>query len=393
MLPSGLHSEYEARLMHSPARAPPSPNRAYGDRFVPQSHCSSLSEVCATRPLFMDTTQASPRANPLSLTPMGEESQQLLVAPPQPVRRIPAQPFKVLAAPGMADDFYYTLLDWSPLNVVAVALGKSVYLWNATTTASARLFELPANGAAVTGVCWTRSSRLVVGLRTGVVELWDTSSQQPGLPLSTLAAHDKRVGVISHKAGLVATGSRDKTIAVHDTRVPSGSVAVLRGHEQEVCGLRWSPDGRMLASGGNDNKLMLWDKAKMSAPLAVFSQHTAAVKAIAWSPHTRGALVSGGGSADRHLRFWSASSLQMTAEMDTGSQVCNVLWSRNVDEIVSTHGFSQNQITVRSMPSARPIATLTGHQSRVLQLAASPDGRSIVTGAGDETLRVMMDIR
>ena len=33
------------------------------------------------------------------------------------------------------------------------------------------------------------------------------------------------------------------------------------------------------------------------------------------------------------------------------------------------------------------VATLTGHTTRVLYLAASPDGRSIVTGAGDETLR------
>jgi len=32
-------------------------------------------------------------------------------------------------------------------------------------------------------------------------------------------------------------------------------------------------------------------------------------------------------------------------------------------------------------------ATLTGHTYRVLYLAMSPDGQSIVTGAGDETLR------
>ncbi len=33
------------------------------------------------------------------------------------------------------------------------------------------------------------------------------------------------------------------------------------------------------------------------------------------------------------------------------------------------------------------IATLTGHTFRVLYLAMSPDGQTIVTGAGDETLR------
>lgn len=33
------------------------------------------------------------------------------------------------------------------------------------------------------------------------------------------------------------------------------------------------------------------------------------------------------------------------------------------------------------------LATLTGHTYRVLYLAMSPDGSTIVTGAGDETLR------
>jgi len=33
------------------------------------------------------------------------------------------------------------------------------------------------------------------------------------------------------------------------------------------------------------------------------------------------------------------------------------------------------------------VATLTGHTYRVLYLAMSPDGSTIVTGAGDETLR------
>ena len=33
------------------------------------------------------------------------------------------------------------------------------------------------------------------------------------------------------------------------------------------------------------------------------------------------------------------------------------------------------------------VATLTGHTYRVLYLGMSPDGQSVVTGAGDETLR------
>lgn len=40
---------------------------------------------------------------------------------------------------------------------------------------------------------------------------------------------------------------------------PGGLVRELRGHRQEVCGLKWSFDEKYLASGGNDNKLLVWD--------------------------------------------------------------------------------------------------------------------------------------
>jgi WD40 repeat protein len=65
-----------------------------------------------------------------------------------------------------------------------------------------------------------------------------------------------------------------------------------------------------------------------------------AVKAIAWSPHERGLLASGGGKADRCIRSWNTITDTNTALscVDTGSQVCNLVWSKNVNELVSTHG-------------------------------------------------------
>ena len=68
-------------------------------------------------------------------------------------------------------------------------------------------------------------------------------------------------------------------------RVPDHHVGTLQGHTQEVCGLKWSPDGKFLASGGNDNLLNIW-AAQAGAPtteetpLYTFSQHQAAVKVI-----------------------------------------------------------------------------------------------------------------
>jgi WD40 repeat protein len=67
------------------------------------------------------------------------------------------------------------------------------------------------------------------------------------------------------------------------------------------------------------------------------------------------------------------------------------MWSKTSNELVSTHGFSngpvQNQVCIWKYPTMSQVATLTGHTYRVLYLAMSPDGQTICTGAGDETLR------
>ncbi|CAM0870306.1 unnamed protein product [Alopecurus aequalis] len=204
--------------------------------------------------------------------------------------------------------------------------------------------------------------------------------------MRTMESHRMRVGALAWSSSLLSSGSRDKNILHHDLRAPDDYVSKLTGHKSEVCGLKWSYDNRQLASGGNDNRLFVWNQHSIQ-PVLKYTEHTAAVKAIAWSPHVNGLLASGGGTADRCIRFWNTTTNTHLSSMDTGSQVCNLVWSKNVNELVSTHGYSQNQIIVWRYPTMSKLATLTGHTFRVLYLAISPDGQTIVTGAGDETLR------
>lgn len=118
-----------------------------------------------------------------------------------------------------------------------------------------------------------------------------------------------------------------------------------------------------------------------------FYDHDAAVKAVAWSPHQHGLLVSGGGTADRTIRFRNTLTGVTTKVVEAGSQVCSLMFSKVSNELISTHGYQLNEINLWKVPSMTKVATLTGHTSRVLYLAMSADGTTIVTGAGDETLR------
>ena len=101
-----------------------------------------------------------------------------------------------------------------------------------------------------------------------------------------------------------------------------------------------------------------------------YTEHIAAVKAIAWSPHQHGLLASGGGTADRCIRFWNTLTQQPLASIDTGSQVCNLSWAKYTSELVSTHGYSQNQILIWKYPSMQQVVKLTGHSFRVLYLVS-----------------------
>ncbi|XP_009626491.1 B-type cell cycle switch protein ccs52A [Nicotiana tabacum] len=322
-----------------------------------------------------------------TLSPFGLDDQLLPgVSGPSPVkapRKVPRSPYKVLDAPALQDDFYLNLVDWSSHNVLAVGLGSCVYLWHASSSKVVKLCDL-GNDDNVSSVGWAqRGTHLAVGTSNGKIQLWDASCSKR---IRTMEGHRLRVGALAWSSSLLSSGSRDKSILQRDIRAQEDYVSKLSGHRSEVCGLKWSCDNRELASGGNDNRLLVWNNHS-TQPMLKYCEHTAAVKAIAWSPHLHGLLASGGGTADRCIRFWNTTTNTHLSCIDTGSQVCNLVWSKNVDELVSTHGYSQNQIILWRYPTMSKIATLTGHTYRVLYLAISPDGQAIVTGAGDETLR------
>eukprot|EP00002_Diphylleia_rotans_P024917 TRINITY_DN4921_c0_g1_i2.p1 TRINITY_DN4921_c0_g1~~TRINITY_DN4921_c0_g1_i2.p1 ORF type:complete len:547 (-),score=110.84 TRINITY_DN4921_c0_g1_i2:336-1976(-) len=317
-----------------------------------------------------------------SVSPLDQLTQDVLISPPPLSRKISKIPYKILDAPSLQDDFYLNILDWSGLNMIAVGLKDKVYFWNPIT---ARVSQL-ANRANsfVTSLAWCKKGKLLaVGNHQGSVEIWDIHQEKL---VETLSGPRGRVGVLSWTSTLLSAGSRDSIIHNFDIRAPKRQIQRFQGHRQEICGLRWSHDEQYLASGGNDNLLKVWTLASSEA-VGSYSQHCAAIKALDWSNHQRGYLASGGGTADRTIRLWNVLTGKCIKSTDTGSQVCNLAWSKNVNEIVSTHGYSQHQITVWKCPSMSQIATLTGHQTRVLYLSVSPDGCSIVTGAGDESLR------
>ncbi|XP_042214085.1 cell division cycle protein 20 homolog isoform X2 [Homarus americanus] len=300
------------------------------------------------------------------------------------VRHIPSVPEKVLDAPELLDDYYLHLLDWSVNNHLAVALSSSVYIWNAGDGAITPLVQLEAPDY-VCSLSWIEEGNiLAMGVSSGVTKLWDVGQQKL---VRTMGGHQNRVTTLSWSSYILSSGSRSGQIFHHDVRIADHHVATLSGHTQEVCGLQWSPDGRHLGSGGNDNQVNIWEKGS-TTPLHTLTEHQAAVKAVAWCPWQNNLLATGGGTADRTIRIWNCTTGICLKDVQTNSQVSSVLWSSHYKELISGHGFSNNQLTLWKYPTMAKVADLTGHTGRVLKLCMSPDGQMVVSAAADETIRM-----
>ncbi|KAI6655005.1 Cell division cycle protein 20-like [Oopsacas minuta] len=301
-------------------------------------------------------------------------------------RYIPKEPTRILDAPDVINDYYLNLLDWNSNNMIAVGLGTAVYIWNASNGIISKLCEYHSPEYP-SSLSWSASPKyLAVGTSNREVQIWDTETLKL---IRTMLGHTFRIGSLAWNTHLLTSGSQNGFIIHHDPRVPDHIVCYLSKHSQEVCGLKWSPDMTFLASGGNDNLLCIWDVKKLTTnePLHTSSLHIAAVKALAWCPWKNCLLASGGGTADRHLRIWNAQTGKCFCQEDTGSQISGIVWSERYKEIVTSHGYSKNQLNIWRYPSIQLVGELTGHSQRILSTVLSPNERTIATLGADESLR------
>ena len=326
-------------------------------------------------------------------------------------RKIPKTPFRILDAPNLVDDFYLNLLDWGKENIIAVALSDELYLWNDNNAKSSLLMTYESNNTTsedsftnnITSLSWMQNGLFLgIGLPDGNIQFWDINKK---IKIREIEAHNNRVSCLSWNDNILSSGSKDRYIKNFDVRMKFPEISKIKRHKQEICSLKYSIEGDLLASGGNDNIAYIWDIRNLKnnifnflldnnspnpyeiKPYSVNNLHNAAVKAMNWCPWKRHVLATGGGSKDKTIKIYSCDCNKLIRNINTGSQVCALVWNEKEKEIISSHGYNKNQIIIWNYEKNKKICELKGHMNRVLYLAKSPDERFICTGSGDETLR------
>ncbi|GMH22005.1 hypothetical protein Nepgr_023848 [Nepenthes gracilis] len=209
--------------------------------------------------------------------------------PVTPKRRIPRTSERTLDAPDLLDDFYLNLMDWGSSNILAFALGSTVYLWDASSGSTSELVMVDDENGPVTSVSWAPDGKhIAIGLNNSKVQLWDSTAIHQ---LRTLkGGHRTRVGSLAWNNHILTSGGMDSRIINNDVRIRDHIVETYRGHNQEVCGLKWSASCQRLASRrqrqsppymGQTYGILESCHHSVAAQL---EDHTALAKALAWCP-------------------------------------------------------------------------------------------------------------
>ena len=304
--------------------------------------------------------------------------------------QIQYNPIKILEAKGLKNDYYLNILDWAPNGLISIALGDKIITWNSETLLTNsydlnQFFPFNEIDEYFSSLRFiSHGKKLIAGSPSGRISLFDLTTQKSNSFFSVLGG---RVSTLEPVGDLLATGTRTGTITLYDFRTRKSVETLGNVHQLEVCGLKVDYEEKYLASGGNENFACIWDLRMTEKPLLRVTDNNSAIKAIAWSPWARGLVAFGAGSMDRRIRLWSTSSTNCISSTMTPSQVCSIHWISHRNEMVSCHGYLENDIRFWDYPSMTCITTIPAHQSRILQSCLSPDGSIIATAAADEQLK------
>ncbi|KZV73961.1 WD40 repeat-like protein [Peniophora sp. CONT] len=203
----------------------------------------------------------------------------------------------------------------------------------------------------ILAICLSSDARsLVTGGRDGIIRIWDIHTRSLDLPLNR---HKHSVVSLSYARNgtKLVSGSADGTIWVWD--FICGTARDVAGEDSMSVAI--SPSAHLVAAASLDSIVRVWD-ANSGVLLQRLRGHMGGVTSIAFTPDGTGLVT---GSADHTVMYWDLEDTQLNS--DTGPEA-------PVDRYQSTRCF-------------------VGHKDTVTCVAISRDGRCMISGGWDGTVR------
>jgi WD40 repeat protein len=268
------------------------------------------------------------------------------------------------------------------------------------------LMQLVGHSAGVNQVAWSPDGNLIAsGGKDGSVWFWNgtTGEKLSSLQMATASSSSQASDLVvwsitwSLDGGSIATGTGDVYIRVWD--VESGENTIeLKGHDQYVTFIAWSPLEERLVSASADGKARIWNIARDNTVLSLpYKGYTMAE----WSPD--GEQIAVGTDADMDKKseglvaIWDFKSRQPLFETQAGKDE-NWGWGPIVYSHDGRYLLARTMLTWPDITDANKLYMfdgqtgevvrefLAGKETVLLVPGVSPDGQWVAEGDYEGTI-------
>ncbi|OFX83938.1 MAG: hypothetical protein A2W99_03730 [Bacteroidetes bacterium GWF2_33_16] len=184
---------------------------------------------------------------------------------------------------------------------------------------------------------------------------------------------------VSSDSKFFVSVSNDKTIRKWDLSTLTSEV--IMQIESKVNAIKISPDNKNLAIGTQDGKIILWDIENKTISRTVFEEAKNAVTALSFN-HNGSWFASG--DSKGNVKIWETKNYTLLETLEGHrSRIYDIDFSPD-DQLVASSSLDG---TVRMWDcnniNNQPVV-LTDHESWVLSIAFSPDGKRLITSSNQK---------